>query len=166
MSVSPRLGSGFSGNADFFGLAYNGDFRTQVLGFGNHPDSPLKPFAPGPTIVAAVKNNGQAPVAERLLIEDLSFPRAYVDGSRTTFALIPGEDTDVAMKRPSVNEFRRICCLVRQIRTAQWSTRCFTSAWGMTMRAARCYWRRRHSNRKVGWRLNGIRWDRSRCSRG
>lgn len=94
LSVSPRLGSGFSGNADFFGLAYNGDFRTQVLGFGNHPDSPLKPFAPGPTIVAAVKYNGQAPVAERLLIEDLSFPRAYADGSRTTFALIPGEDTD------------------------------------------------------------------------
>ena len=95
LSVSPRLGSGFSGNGDFFGLAYNGDFRTQVLGFGNHPNSPLKPFAPGPTIVAAVKYNGGAPVTERMLIEDLSFPRCYADGSRTTFALIRGDDTDV-----------------------------------------------------------------------
>src|SRR4029079_9021694 len=95
LSVSPRLGSGFSGNGDFFGFAYKRDFLTQVLGFGNHPDSPLKPFAPGPTIVAAIKYDGQAPVIQRMLIEDLSFPRAYVDPSRTTFALIRGEDTDV-----------------------------------------------------------------------
>ena len=48
LSVSPRLGTSFSGNGDFFGLSYNGEYRTEVLGFGNHPDSPWKAHAPGP----------------------------------------------------------------------------------------------------------------------
>src|SRR4029434_6409100 len=34
LSVSPALGTGFSGNGDFFGLAYNGDYETDVLGYG------------------------------------------------------------------------------------------------------------------------------------
>ena len=33
LSVSPALGTKFSGNGDFFGLAYNGDFETDVLGY-------------------------------------------------------------------------------------------------------------------------------------
>src|SRR5262249_17394169 len=33
LSVSPALGTRFSGNADFFGLAYNGDYETDVLGY-------------------------------------------------------------------------------------------------------------------------------------
>ncbi len=33
LSVSPALGTKFSGNGDFFGLAYNGDMQTNVLGY-------------------------------------------------------------------------------------------------------------------------------------
>ena len=33
LSVSPALGTKFSGNGDFFGLAYNGDYETDVLGY-------------------------------------------------------------------------------------------------------------------------------------
>ena len=93
LSVSPRLGTGFSGNGDFFGLSYNGEYRTEVLGFGNHPDSPWKEHAPGPTIVSLVRYNGALPEAQRFSVEDLSFPNAYVDAARTGFALLRGQDT-------------------------------------------------------------------------
>ena len=33
LAVSPALGTRFSGNGDFFGLAYNGDYETDVLGY-------------------------------------------------------------------------------------------------------------------------------------
>jgi cholesterol oxidase len=95
LSVSPRLGSNFGGNGDFFGLAYNGAHRTQVLGFGNRPTHPGARFPPGPTIVAGVRYDGGRPIDERMLIEDLSFPSAYVAAGRAAFALVPGEETVV-----------------------------------------------------------------------
>jgi cholesterol oxidase len=94
LSVSPHLGSRFGGNGDFFGLAYNGDFPTQVLGFGNRPAHPGARFPPGPTIVGAVRYNGSQPLDQRMLIQDLSFPSAYVDTGRVAFALVRGDDTD------------------------------------------------------------------------
>lgn len=94
LSVSPHLGSRFGGNGDFFGLSYNGDFPTQVLGFGNRPSHPGAKFPPGPTIVGAVRYDGSQPLDQRMLIEDLSFPNAYVDTGRVAFALVRGDDTD------------------------------------------------------------------------
>lgn len=94
LSVSPRLGSGFGGNGDFFGLAYNGDFQTNVLGFGNRPLSPRRAFAPGPTIVSGIHYDGSRPLGERFLIQDLSFPSGYVDTVRFAFAALPRQDTD------------------------------------------------------------------------
>lgn len=93
LRLSPRAGSNFGGNGDFFGLAYNGDFRTNVLGFGNHLDSAWREHAPGPTIVAGLRYSGED-VSGRIVIEDLSFPSAYVDAARLAFALLRGEDTD------------------------------------------------------------------------
>jgi cholesterol oxidase len=104
LSVSPHLGSRFGGNGDFFGLAYNGDFPTQVLGFGNRPNHPGARFPPGPTIVGAIRYDGSQPVEQRMLIEDLSFPSAYVDTGRVAFALVRGEDTDTG---DEVAEMRR-----------------------------------------------------------
>jgi cholesterol oxidase len=94
LSVSPRLGSGFGGNGDFFGLAYNGDYPTQVLGFGNRPTHPGAQIPPGPTIVAAVRYEGATPVDRRMLIQDVSLPSAYVEAARVAFAALRGEDTD------------------------------------------------------------------------
>jgi cholesterol oxidase len=93
LRVSPRLGTGFGGNGDFFGVSYNGDFATQVLGFGKYADSPEAAFAPGPTIVGLVRYN-HSPVELRMGIEDVSFPRAYVDAARSVFSLLRGEDSD------------------------------------------------------------------------
>ncbi|HUQ94946.1 MAG TPA: GMC family oxidoreductase [Bryobacteraceae bacterium] len=93
LPVSPRLGTGFGGNGDFFGLAYNGDSPAEVLGFGNHPSSAWREHAPGPTIVAGVRYASSAG-PEGMYIQDLSFPNAYVDAARAAFSLLRGEDTD------------------------------------------------------------------------
>ncbi len=58
LTVSPALGTKFSGNGDFFGLAYNGDYETDVLGYARADlpkagDSP----EPGPNIVGLVRYN-------------------------------------------------------------------------------------------------------------
>jgi cholesterol oxidase len=95
LSLSPRVGSGFSGNGDFFGLAFNSDYRTNVLGFGNDPASPWKPNAPGPTIVGGIRYDPAFPFEKRITVEDLSFPKAYVRAAMVAFGAIGGEDTDV-----------------------------------------------------------------------
>jgi cholesterol oxidase len=105
LKVSPRLGSGFSGNGDFFGLSYNGDFQTQVLGFGHRPDDPRAGRAPGPTIAGVVRYHRDRPIDQRILIEDLSFPSAYVSAARAAFAVLRGEDSDTG---DEAEEARRI----------------------------------------------------------
>src|SRR5436305_11023324 len=83
LAVSPALGTKFSGNGDFFGLAYNGDPETDVLGYRYKQaaavgDSP----APGPNIVGLVRYTKDLPEAQRIAIEDFSFPNAYIDGAK------------------------------------------------------------------------------------
>jgi cholesterol oxidase len=105
LSVSPALGTGFSGNGDFFGLAYNGDSVTDVLGYGLRQPEAGKALPPGPTIVGAVRYNGSVPLDKRITVEDLSFPSAYVLSAKAAFAAIRGEDTDVGDEQ---SERRRI----------------------------------------------------------
>ncbi|MCP5109864.1 MAG: hypothetical protein GY953_03420, partial [bacterium] len=94
LSVSPAVGTRFGGNGDFFGLAYNGDHRADVLGFGNDLNAPGAKMPPGPTIVGVLRYNGGMQIDKRFTIEDLSFPGAYVDAARAAFALFRGQDTD------------------------------------------------------------------------
>jgi cholesterol oxidase len=94
LSVSPALGTRFNGNGDFFGLAYNGDYQTNVLGYPYQQtpgagDSP----EPGPNIVGIVRYNGGLPEAQRIAVEDFSFPNAYAAAAKITFGLIRGVDT-------------------------------------------------------------------------
>ncbi len=97
LSLSPRAGTGFSGNGDFFGIAFNSAYRTDVLGFGNHPENPWsKTDAPGPTIVSAIRYNPLLPVGRRFTVEDLSYPTAFVGAFMTAFGALGGEPTEVA----------------------------------------------------------------------
>jgi cholesterol oxidase len=89
LSVSAAVGTRFSCNGDFFGLAYNGDFRTQVTGFGNHPESPAAQYLPGPAIVSAIHYDGALPASDRFQIEDLTIPSAYVAAARRAFSAFP-----------------------------------------------------------------------------
>jgi len=97
LSLSPCAGTGFSGNGDFFGIAFNSAYRTDVLGFGNHPENPWsKTDAPGPTIVSAIRYNPALPVGRRFTVEDLSYPAAFVGAFMTAFGALGGEPTEVA----------------------------------------------------------------------
>lgn len=97
LSLSPRAGTGFSGNGDFFGIAFNSAYETNVLGFGNHLDNPWsKTNAPGPTIVGAIRYNPKLPVGQRFTVEDLSFPSAVVGAAMVAFGALGGEPTEVA----------------------------------------------------------------------
>ena len=95
LSVSPALGTKFSGNGDFFGLAYNGDSETDVLGYRTQTGSGRRAIRrrPGRTSWALVRYTNGLPEAQRIAIEDFSFPSAYVDGAKAVFGLLRGEDT-------------------------------------------------------------------------
>jgi cholesterol oxidase len=111
LKTSSRLGFGFSGNADYLALAYNTNFRTNVLGFGNHLDSPRAQVRPGPTIVSAIQYNRSRPVAERFTIQDFStLPSALVDFFRLSLpglAAVTGKDTDEGF-RDKLQELDRV----------------------------------------------------------
>jgi cholesterol oxidase len=94
LSVSPALGTKFSGNGDFFGLAYNGDYETDVLGY-LHTQAPAAGDSPppGPNIVGLVRYTQGLPEEQRIAFEDFSFPNAYIDGAKAAFGLIQGQDT-------------------------------------------------------------------------
>jgi cholesterol oxidase len=94
LSVSPALGTRFNGNGDFFGLAYNTEYETDVLGYPyrEKPAVDASP-EPGPNIVGVVRYNGSLPEAQRIAVEDFSFPLASVAASKALFAAIRGQDT-------------------------------------------------------------------------
>jgi cholesterol oxidase len=93
LPVSSEVGKRFGGNGDFFGLAYNSNQITDILGWGNHLNDPIaKVVRAGPSIVGLVRYNERRPPAERFVIEDLSIPRAYRDAAAVAFRLLPGID--------------------------------------------------------------------------
>jgi len=103
LSLPDTLGTRFSGNGDFFGLAYNGDQRTDVLGWGAHPESDrarrIQPseqerLFPGPSIVSRLRYKKSGKPGKRITVEDLSFPLMYVDAARAAFSVLIGRDTD------------------------------------------------------------------------
>jgi cholesterol oxidase len=95
LSLPDAVGTRFSGNGDFFGIAYNSDQQTDIMGFGNHLDDPVRSAVKaGPTIVGVIRYNRDKPFGQQMTFEDLSVPRASVDAARRTLALLPGTDTD------------------------------------------------------------------------
>lgn len=109
LSVSPKLGTQFSGNGDFFALAYNADKKINTMGFGNDPDHAWRERgnAPGPSIVGSVRYDPALPLEKRILVEDFSFPSAYLRatmlGLDAAFALGLTEDTDFGDEKKESN---------------------------------------------------------------
>ncbi|HQR32889.1 MAG TPA: GMC family oxidoreductase [Blastocatellia bacterium] len=100
LSLSPKLGTQFSGNGDFFALAYNTDHQLNTIGFpGKKPDHEWakRGNAPGPSIVGAVYyGSKETPLDKRILVEDFSFPSSYLNLAMGALRLIgrAGEDMD------------------------------------------------------------------------
>ncbi|HYP29843.1 MAG TPA: GMC family oxidoreductase N-terminal domain-containing protein [Blastocatellia bacterium] len=116
LSLPDTLGTRFSGNGDFFGLAYNSDVRSDVLGWGAHPTGDrarrLQPSAgetrfPGPSIVARLRYKKGGRPGKRITVEDLSFPLMYVDAARAAFSVLIGRDTDPDDFFDDLDEARR-----------------------------------------------------------
>ncbi|MGO8815166.1 MAG: GMC family oxidoreductase N-terminal domain-containing protein [Terriglobia bacterium] len=108
LKVSPVLGTSFSGNGDFFGLAYNGTYVDNVLGYGLKAPVAGEALPPGPTIVSAISYDGNVPVEDRFTVEDLSFPSAYILGAKAAFALLHGDETyagnEAAQQQRTLND--------------------------------------------------------------
>lgn len=95
LALPDTVGTRFSGNGDFFGIAYNSDQQTDIMGFGNHADDPVRAAVKaGPTIVGVIRYNRSKPFGQQMTFEDLSVPRAGVDAVRHLLPLLPGTDTD------------------------------------------------------------------------
>lgn len=116
LSLPDTVGTRFGGNGDFFGVAYNSDQRTDMLGWGAYPDSdrarrvqpdPNVRLNPGPSIVSRIRYNRDKPLKQRVKSEDLSMPLVYVDTVRSTLAVIMGQDTDPDDFFDNVREFGR-----------------------------------------------------------
>jgi cholesterol oxidase len=94
LPVAPALGTRFNGNGDFFGLAYNTAYETDVLGYPYKNTPPAGgPPEPGPNIVGVVRYNGSLPEAQRIAVEDFSFPVSSIGAAKAVFAGIRGQDT-------------------------------------------------------------------------
>jgi cholesterol oxidase len=120
LTLGAGVGTRFSGNGDFFGLAYNSDQITDVLGWGHpgdqhedpnhedhHEDPISKKVRPGPSIVGIIRYNRDKPVVQRFSIEDVSFPRAYTDAAAAAFRVIKGADTDPGVRDEDQERERR-----------------------------------------------------------
>lgn len=80
LALSVRLGKNFSGNGDHFGIAYNTDLRTDTQSWATVEGEPRNQLECGPSINVAMRLGGdQSDHRKRILVEDLSLPRALVD---------------------------------------------------------------------------------------
>jgi hypothetical protein len=113
LSLSPKVGTQFTGNGDFFALSYNADYQINSLGFGANPDHSWRKNgnAPGPSIVGCIRYDSTLPLDQRIAVEDFSFPSAYVASAMLAFgsvaALGGAEDTDVGDELQEAQRRRR-----------------------------------------------------------
>ncbi|MGH2943817.1 MAG: GMC oxidoreductase, partial [Solirubrobacteraceae bacterium] len=90
LRLSDRLGDGFSGNGDAFGVAYNTDRVTDAQGFGTGGGERARLRA-GPSITSMMRFGAEQPdLSRRFTVQDLTPPRALVDVLRRGFAALAG----------------------------------------------------------------------------
>jgi cholesterol oxidase len=116
LNVSPALGTKFSGNGDFFGLAYNGSSQTNVLGYAKaDTPGPADSPEPGPNIVGVVRYSDGLDEAQRITVEDFSFPRAFVEASKAVFGTLRGDDTITGNEQAQAGRLARDLSLAAQL---------------------------------------------------
>lgn len=102
LALSDRLGEGFSGNGDFFAIAYNGDAPLNTLGIGDRPFHPWRRNAPGTSVIGGIRYRLPGPGGARFIIEDLTFPSGLLAVLSPTLGLFGGEDTDSGDELPEL----------------------------------------------------------------
>lgn len=95
LSVSDRLGKGFTGNGDVLGFGYNCDEKIQGIGFGDLNPADMQPV--GPCITSVIDMRQSNDRAQRMVIEEGSIPgamgRLMIPAMAAADDLI-GEDAD------------------------------------------------------------------------
>ena len=95
LSMSERLGKGFSGNGDILGFGYNCDLPIHGIGFGTHKPGALNPV--GPCITSVIDLREGDDWEKRMIIEEGSIPGAFASVLPEFFAVAAktiGQDTD------------------------------------------------------------------------
>ncbi|HCB48517.1 MAG TPA: GMC family oxidoreductase [Chloroflexi bacterium] len=95
LSLSEKLGQGFSGNGDVGGIAYNADRPVNSVGFGRQKPGKIKPV--GPTITSVIDLRKKLDVNQGVVIEEGSLPGSLAKGLPVALAKaarLVGEDTD------------------------------------------------------------------------
>ena len=95
LSLSERVGHGFSGNGDALGFAYNADQEVNGIGLGGR--SPERADPPGPCIAGIIDMRAQPDLKEGIIIEEgvvpggiaTFLPHVFAAGSK-----LFGKDTD------------------------------------------------------------------------
>jgi cholesterol oxidase len=81
LQFSKQLGRHFSGNGDFFALAYNMDQVANFNGWGVGTPEQFN-VKGGPTISSAFRMNQHLPLTQRLTFEEASMPAPFVETMR------------------------------------------------------------------------------------
>jgi cholesterol oxidase len=115
LSLSPRLGEGFTGNGDFLAFAYNSSQKVNGIGYGDAPMDEREPV--GPTITGMIDERRQTliPGGKGLLIQEGAIPGPLATIVRFVFplsALLSGRDTATSIRNVIVESGRQIKSLI------------------------------------------------------
>ena len=94
LSLSSRLGRGFSGNGDVLAFAYNADQEVRGIGLGDQAPNLARPVGP---CITGIIDHREGPVRDGLIIEEGAIPgllSPILPQLFKTLSLIDGEDTD------------------------------------------------------------------------
>jgi cholesterol oxidase len=103
LPLSGQLGHGFSGNGDFFAVAYNTDHITHIQGLGQQALGPdgTGDGAAGPSITVGMRlGEGDPDLRRRFTIQDLGSPSALVGFFRLGILSLAALEGGVALRRP------------------------------------------------------------------
>lgn len=114
LPVSLRVGSGFTGNGDTIGFAYNCDMPISSLGRGQRESDP-DGLSPGPCVAGLIERRGES-AAEAIRIEEGTAPGAVGrlrSAVLTAAAATLGSDTDCGLRDELMEKARTADSLLR-----------------------------------------------------
>jgi cholesterol oxidase len=99
LTLSDKLGDGFTGNGDFLGFAYNCDEEMNGIGFGPHPpvENGKERKKVGPCITGIIDMRDRPELTDGFLVEDGTIAGAFAPVLPALFAAAAeflGKDTD------------------------------------------------------------------------
>lgn len=109
LSLSDRLGQGFTGNGDVLAFGFNNDMQVNGIGVGHPPHVETEPV--GPCISGLIDLRGTEDVKDGMVIEEGSLPSPLAPLLPGLFIggnVLFGEDTDGGVSDESDEAFRRL----------------------------------------------------------